>query len=488
MVSNSDIRLQVFNNFSKKELAVCHNMQSVAGKIGAVGKEMWNSVSKSDIRMYRREVFAFNGKFYESIDGAMFQKILIDVMEDLTLGYEFIVNHRKKVIEFVIDNLIIKDITPEKTIIPFQNCLLNTVTMEVMQHSPSHDILYCLDYEYDKDAKCEKWLEFLGQVLPKKGLIEVLQEYLGLLFVDRDELKLEQMLVLLGGGSNGKSVVFETIFRILGERNVSTYDMGALVKDNSKDYNLAAIDGKILNYTSELDPKDFAGELTKKLISGEPIMARQIYSKPIMLKNIPLFICNANKLPQTDDKTHGFFRRLLIVPFDVTIADKDQDKSLSVKLRAEYAGILNWIIEGRKRILASKVQFTKVDDIDRVKEVYRIIQDSIYGFIKTNKLSANNFDGATRYEIPNTEIYSNYCDYCKEVTKSPYGRNVFIDNLKHLGFKAFRKSSDRGLYIYCDRNPGLWWNKDIGNVYDDETAEEVPEREQEEWKQVEVEF
>jgi len=488
MVSAGDIRAQVFNNFSKKALAACHSMPTVSAKIGAVGKEMWNSVSISDIRMYRREVFAFNGKHYESIDGAVFNKILIDVMEDLTLGYEFIVNHRKKVIEFVIDNLIIKDISPERNVIPFQNCLLNTATMEVMEHSPKHDILYCLNYEYDKDAKCEQWLKFLGQVLPKEGLIEVLQEYLGLLFVDRDELKLEQMLVLLGGGSNGKSVVFETIFRILGERNVSTYDMGALVKDNSKDYNLAAIDGKILNYTSELDPKDFSGELAKKLISGEPIMARQIYSKPIMLKNIPLFICNANKLPQTDDKSHGFFRRLLIVPFDVTIADKDQDKTLSVKLRSEYAGILNWIIEGRKRILASKVQFTKVHDIDRIKDAYRIIQDSVYGFIKTNRLSAVDYEGAMKYEISTADVYSNYTDYCKDVTKSPYGRNVFTDTLKmNLGYKTFRKANTRGIYVYCDRNPELHWNKDIGNVYDDDEVEEV-EAVEEEWRQIEVEF
>ena len=487
MIDIKTIKVQIINNFTPKVLASCHSNNSVAAKIGIIGKSMCDSVLKSDVRMYRREVFAFNGTYYESIDGAVFVKLLIDVMEDLRFGFEFIVNHRKKVIEFVIDNLIKKDIVPERNIIPFKNCLLNTATMEVSPHSPNHDILYCLNYEYDKDARCDRWLEFLGQVLPKKGLIEVLQEYLGLLFVDRDELKLEQMLVLLGGGSNGKSVVFETIFRILGERNVSTYDISALIKGNSSDYNLAAIDGKILNYTSELDPKDFSGDLTKKLISGEPIMARQIYSKPIMLKNIPLFICNANKLPQTDDKTHGFFRRLLIIPFDVTIADKDQDKTLSVKLRSEYAGILNWIIEGRRRILASKVQFTKVDDIDRIKETYRIIQDSVYGFIKTNRLSAVEYEGSLKYPLAAPEIYHSYTEYCKEVTKSPYGRNVFTDNLKNLGYKTFSDSSGRGIYVYCDRNPGLWWNKDIGNVYDDDSVEEVSEQE-EEWKQQVVNF
>ena len=489
MIDIKTIKVQIINNFTPKVLASCHSNNSVAAKIGIIGKSMCDSVLKSDVRMYRREVFAFNGTYYESIDGAIFVKLLIDVMEDLRFGFEFIVNHRKKVIEFVIDNLIKKDIVPERNIIPFKNCLLNTATMEVSPHSPDHDILYCLNYEYSKEAECPRWIEFLKQVLPKEGLIEVLQEYLGLLFVDRDALKLEEMLVLLGGGSNGKSVVFETIFRMLGERNVSTYDISSLVKGNSYEYNLAAIDGKILNYTSELDPKDFSSELTKKLISGEPVMARQIYSKPIMLKNIPLFICNANKLPQTDDKTHGFFRRLLIIPFEVTIAEKDQDKELSVKLRSEFPGILNWIIEGRKRILASKVQFTKVNDIDRIKEEYRVIQDSVYGFLKTNRLSAHG-DKVHRYSIASSDLYRNYSEYCKDVTKSPYGKNMFTSNLKGLGYRTYRDTVNRGVYVFCDRNPELFWNKDVGNVYDDdEDAEYVKEeREQEEWKQVEVNF
>jgi len=488
MIDLAALQLQIRAYFDKKRENEIKAVASVNDKIGIIGKYMSDAVLNSDIRMYRREVFAFNGKYYESIDGLRFNKLIIDVMEEMKFGYNFIVNHRKAVIEFTIANLITKDIKPERNVIPFQNCLLNTATMEVMPHSPKHDILYCLNYDYEPKATCPQWLKFLSQVLPKQGLIDVLQEYLGLLFVDREGLKLEEMLILLGGGSNGKSVVFETIFRILGERNVSTYDISALIKGNSADYNLAAIDGKILNYTSELDPKDFSGDLAKKLISGEPVMARQIYSQPIMLKNIPLFICNANKLPQTDDKTFGFFRRFLIIPFEVTIAVKDQDKALSVKLREEYSGILNWIIEGRKRILANNVQFTEVSDIKRVKEEYRIIQDSIYGFIKTNRLEATG-DFTDRYTVSNTEIYGQYIEYCKEVTKSPYGKNVFTNHFTNLGFKTYRDSGSRGLYVYCDRNPGLHWNKDIGNVYDEAEVAVIAEQvKEEEWRQEKVPF
>lgn len=467
MVDLLSLRMQIRSKVNEAEMKKGRTAESQAVKAGIFAKVINDAVIASDIRMYRREVFAYNGTHYESIDGALFTKLIIDLMSDLQVGYDFILNSRKKVIEFCIDNLIQKDIVPVKNIIPFKNCLLNTNTMEEMVHSPEHDILYCLDYNYDKDAKCPLWEKFLSQMLPKPGLVQVLQEYLGLLFIDREKYKIEKMLVLLGGGSNGKSVVFETIFRLLGERNVSTHGISKLIAGATSEYNLADIDGKILNYTSELDPKVFSSELTKKLISGEPVMARRIYADPVKLKNIPLFICNANKLPETDDKTHGFFRRLEIIPFDVTIAEKDQDKQLSVKLQPEYSGIMNWIIEGRNRIIAQNVQFTKVTDIERVKEAYRQTQDSIYGFIRTNLLAATGNE-SIKYLITDTELYLKYVDYCHEVTKNAYGKNVFIDQLVSIGFKKYKQGQVRGFYVFCDKNPSLHWNQDIRNVYDED--------------------
>ena len=68
---------------------------------------------------------------------------------------------------------------------------------------------------------------------------------------------------MLGGGANGKSVVFETLIRILGTENVSMYDMAQLTRGKSSEANLADIDGKILNYASDLDPHDFSGGIMK---------------------------------------------------------------------------------------------------------------------------------------------------------------------------------------------------------------------------------
>jgi putative DNA primase/helicase len=58
-----------------------------------------------------------------------------------------------------------------------------------------------------------------------------------------------------------------------------------------------------------------------------------------------LILCT-NHLPQIAGTDHAIWRRILQVPFTVTIAEADQDKTLPDKLRAEYPAILQWMVEG----------------------------------------------------------------------------------------------------------------------------------------------
>jgi P4 family phage/plasmid primase-like protien len=474
MIDVAHVRDQILLNLDKVGF---ENIRKTASKdnerIGGYAYEISCAVLKSDLRMYRREVFAFNGKYYEQFDFAVFHNMIIDILLELNVGMAILVKNNADIVSFCRKRLIQRDIEPTRTIIPFQNCVLDTETMKTSEHSADHDVLYALDYDYAPDDKCPMWEKFLKEVLPGKGLIDVLQEYLGLLFVGRDRLKLEKMLILLGTGANGKSVVFETLIRIIGDNNVSLYDMAQLTKGKSSESNLADIDGKMLNYASDLDVHDFAGGVMKRLISGEPMQARKLYKDPMKLKVIPLFIANANELPETTDKTHGHFRRLLIIPFDVTIAVSKQDNALSTKIRSEYPGILNWILRGTTRIVKNEINFTKCVQIEKASEEYKIIQDSVHGFMKSNKLQE---DGTTddKYWLTDDEIYTNYKLYCEEVGKKPYGKNKFMGILKARLFKPFTNGSERGFIVYCERNPSNSWNKDIGNVYDSVSAVEKP--------------
>ncbi len=64
---------------------------------------------------------------------------------------------------------------------------------------------------------------------------------------------------------------------------------------------------------------------------------------------------NCNELPKEVEHTNAFFRRFLIIKFDVTIPEANQDKNLSKNIiETELSGVFNWILEGLDRLLIQK--------------------------------------------------------------------------------------------------------------------------------------
>ena len=53
-----------------------------------------------------------------------------------------------------------------------------------------------------------------------------------------------------------------------------------------------------------------------------------------------------NHKPEIRGTDHSIWRRIRLVPFNVTIPDEQQDRQLPEKLRAEYPGILAWAVRG----------------------------------------------------------------------------------------------------------------------------------------------
>jgi putative DNA primase/helicase len=63
-------------------------------------------------------------------------------------------------------------------------------------------------------------------------------------------------------------------------------------------------------------------------------------------------IFNCNELPKDVEQTEAYFRRFLIIPFNVTIPEHEQDKELAKKIiDNELSGVFNWVLSGLKRLL-----------------------------------------------------------------------------------------------------------------------------------------
>ncbi len=91
---------------------------------------------------------------------------------------------------------------------------------------------------------------------------------------------------------------------------------------------------------------------------------------------------NCNELPKEVEQTNAFFRRFLIIPFNQTIPESEQDPELAKKIIAsELSGVFNWLLDGLRRLLSQK-KFTQSEIVRNQIEAYRRESDSVAMFME----------------------------------------------------------------------------------------------------------
>ena len=311
---------------------------------------------------------------------------------------------------------------------------------ELTEFRSSDFIRYKLPYDYNGSASTPNlFLKYLDKVLPDESAQKVLAEFTGYIFLKGKDLKLEKALLLYGTGANGKSVFFEILMALLGRENVSNFSLSNLTGANGT-YR-AQLDKKLLNYSSEINTK-LSTDVFKQLVSGEPVEARLLYKNPFILEDYAKFIFNCNELPKTVEQTDGFFRRFLIIPFDVKIPEYEQDKTLATKIiEKELSGVFNWAMDGLNRLLENG-KLTECDSANECLKRFRVESDNIKLF-----LNDNNFVPSVTSTMYLKDIYSSYKEYCKDNTYKACSNKVFSSRMRSAGYNLVRQKAGFQIYI-----------------------------------------
>lgn len=298
------------------------------------------------------------------------------------------------------------------------------------EHSADDYFFYVLPYEYDPKATCPMFHKFLEEVLPQPDVRQVLQEFIGCCL--NSDIKLEKVLCCIGTGANGKSVFFEIIMAVLGEENVSSYNINSLCDD--KGYSRIMIKNKLLNYSSDFNGKIWGNGIFKQLASGEPVEARRLYQEPEMVKGYARLAFNCNSIPTSSDSSYGFRRRLLMIPFDVKISKDKADPELAKKLRTELSGILLWAIEGLQQFIRNGKKLSHSPTIEAMAQEYKEDTDSVTMFL-TNK----NYIPCTEKFMKLRDLYNEYKIYCKDNSLRSESKADMKSKLKDEGYTIEEK-------------------------------------------------
>lgn len=227
------------------------------------------------------------------------------------------------------------------------------------EFSPERVVCERLDYPFDNGARCPRFAAFMDEVLPDRAEQDAVMEFFSLAYVDRSYVSVEKMALFVGSGANGKSVLFNIIQRVLGADNISTLDPSQLSDDRMLPY----VSHKRLNFAPDVKRSSAFDSALKALSSGQRVTARRIFADAEQVVCPPIIFA-LNDLPRIIDTSEGFFRRLLVFPFKVTIPPERQDKTLADTIcRAERPGIFQWLLLARENLSARGWEFSPSADM-----------------------------------------------------------------------------------------------------------------------------
>jgi P4 family phage/plasmid primase-like protien len=238
--------------------------------------------------------------------------------------------------------------------------VVSVSTGEPRPHRPEDYLEQVLPHPYRLGAKCPSWLAALelwfGPGEGRGGEIRALQEFFG--YVVLSHAKFKKALVLKGPGDTGKSVVVFVLQHLVGSQNCCSLPVDKMDDEQAR----SVLVGARLNILSEL-PADamIADGGFKQLVSTqEPVFVNQKYKAPMMYVPSAKHAIATNNFPRVNDRMAEVLNRLLIIPMLRVLTAEEKDETLQTRLLDELPGILLWAIEGAKRLVAQRGQFSEV--------------------------------------------------------------------------------------------------------------------------------
>lgn len=256
--------------------------------------------------------------------------------------------------------------SPSKKVVNLSNGTLSLTTGQLMDYDADDNLYYTLPFDYNPNADCPVFMKFLNRIVPDVDNQKILQEYFGYCF--QREFELQQFLVLLGGGRNGKSTFLDVMAAVFGEYNSSRCDFDSLVDDNDK-HAAELLEHKLINFSNESGARIKNTSRLKALVAGEPIKIERKFEAPSIMTEYARIVIAQNNMLEIADSSEGIKRRFKYVPFDEYISDEELDVTIKDKIiDNELPGVFNWIMDGYIRIMLSRKLSTSKGSEDVLKD------------------------------------------------------------------------------------------------------------------------
>ena len=295
----------------------------------------------------------------------------------------------------------------DEDVLPLANGVLNLTTHKARPYLEEEAWRFTSPIKFVIGAECPQWLKFINEITEDDYMkAKQLQEIAGYCLTSSTAHQLG--FVLLGEGSNGKSVFTSILAKLLGHKLQSSIPMEVL----QSNFGVGNIEGKRLNIVNEISEHYLRGDIFKRLIDGSEIMVDKKNAEHRTIKPFAKFIFTVNRLPQVDETSQAIFRRLMVIKFNRIFRGKEVNTNLEHELSKELSGILNWALVGLDRVRLQK-GFTQTEEQHKSMEEFKENSSHLISFLKERFAPLDKSDITYRTSsISFPRFCEKFGDYC----------------------------------------------------------------------------
>ncbi|HVN81553.1 MAG TPA: phage/plasmid primase, P4 family, partial [Terriglobia bacterium] len=262
-----------------------------------------------------------------------------------------------------------------------ENGVVDLKTATLRDGQQADNITLHSSIAFDPAAQCPRWLQFLSEVFGNdRPLIEYVHRAVGYsLTGDTNE---QCLFLCYGSGANGKSTFLDTVRRVIGGHAFNLpFSALELTSRSSIPIDLAAVVGKRFVTAIETSESARLNEARIKMLTGcDPVTARHLYGEFFTFAPAAKLWLAFNHPPEVQDNSHGFWRRIRLIPFNQRFEGDAIDKDLLPKLLTEAPGILAWAVQGA--LIWQQEGLGEMPTVVRAAtELYRSESDPVEEFI-----------------------------------------------------------------------------------------------------------
>lgn len=390
------------------------------------------------------------------------------------LGSQFATAQRSQQITKLLKALVRRQVEFNSLpVVTFNNGTLELETGVFRSHSQHDYVSRILSYDYEPNAQCPEWEQFIQSVTAEDSRKqELLQQIAG--YVLFPNCPHQKIFAFVGNGSNGKSVYLETLEQVFTKPNCTYVD--PMKMDN--EFWLIHLKDSWLNFATEIG-SDFSKSenMLKMLSDGSTIQACYKGQNHITFRSRAKLVFACNEMPKAHTVA-GMDRRMVFIQFPMRYCEYPDpsnpfeapiNENLKAELFKELPGIFNWCYEGYNNLHRYK-HFTETDEQATLLADFRKSSNPIESFVEDY---SDYFNG----EILCSTVYAWYKSWCEEnghkvMASTTFGR-AFKQQLGHSPCERIRKRFNGSPQWFYNFNEPVYpyWNPPTTSVPNNDDIE-----------------